>query len=1009
MTIPDANARTRAATDLTTNLVVTAGAGTGKTSLIIERVLYQLLAAGRSLEKLAVITFTEKAAAELRDRLEEALEGILDLTTHGNNTEKDGEASRVFARLTGPQRVEATAHARTALEALDRATVSTIHSFAADMLRRHHSQAGVDPLFEIDAEGLAFEELFREHWEQFIERSLSDDEPPPEWEKILKRFRLDEVETMALQLSAFHISSATIARSEAHIERAYASAYSSTLLTRLSAVRDRVMSVNNAHEMNANFRTSLTTLDAELQKTVADGSLPDEKSISCLIQQPKPGAKLALPDASSLSKELKSIRDGALRLARSDLNLSSDLSQLLGQFVHGFRRDYLASGWISHDATIRLTRDLLRDHRRVRRFEAERYDHILIDEFQDTDPLQYEIAFFLGAQEAATAAEEKHDASDDPFALPLVPGKLFIVGDAKQSIYRFRGADIDAYHRTVERIRGNDGDVLHLQTNFRSVAEVIDPLNDLFAGYFDEHDALDPKFHSLHARRATPSEPAIEVWTVGEPNLRAQERRSSEATAIAGWIRGELDAGRASPKEVAVLLRALPEVEVLLRAFRRYGVPYVVEGGRGFYQRYEVELLLACLRMVQSPADPVPLIACLRSPLGGVPDLELQRYATDTPDRDQLWSVDAKVDAKRYPALAKALSAFREFRDTHHGERLDRIAQAALDKLPLRLSVAASYEGAQRVANVEKAVRHVAMLADDGRWTDEAILDRIEREDARQNQEADSPLADETIEAVRVMSIHKSKGLEWPVVVVPDLAREHRHRDGFEPQVGATSPRAHANLPEALRLRIGSLETPSHLWHAASESDQDLAEAKRLLYVATTRARDRLVLIVGGSREVLRGRCPWVDALTAWRYEPEHAFKEDETTSLVKTIRHTRKRKTPSTPESARRTRSPAALLSAAEQYTAALETIRSETLHRLSGPSKLGEFQPSSTRGTEHEDQKRDDVTQTAMPQNLGRLVGTALHLLLEAWDNDDIDWLSQNAGRAVSVALCHDSTHQA
>ena len=139
----------RDSTELTSNLVVTAGAGTGKTSLIIERVLYQLLAAGRSLEQIAVITFTEKAAAELRDRLEEAIAGTLELAAGSTSKVASEEAERVFQRLSAEQQASAISRSRQALEALDRAAVSTIHSFAAEVLRRHHAAARVDPMFEI--------------------------------------------------------------------------------------------------------------------------------------------------------------------------------------------------------------------------------------------------------------------------------------------------------------------------------------------------------------------------------------------------------------------------------------------------------------------------------------------------------------------------------------------------------------------------------------------------------------------------------------------------------------------------------------------------------------------------------------------------------------------------------------------------------------------------------------------------------------------------------------------
>ncbi len=622
MKLIDAADREQAVTNLDTNLVVTAGAGTGKTSLMVERVLYLLVQAGVPLTELAVITFTEKAAAELRDRLEDGLERILQIDTDRSATfDTSQEADRVHARLDSATRELAAGRARQALDDLDRATVSTIHSLAGTLLRRNHRTAGVDVHFEVDVDEMAYDELFRELWGRFLESGLSGEDVSPAWETVLERFGIGEIETIAHELCRFGYAEDVVDETAREVQLEYAEACARALLGELEQVR---LDVIDADRLNANFTHSLNTLDRVLGRAIEERALPPAGEISALVKKPTPGESSGVHDVDGVKNALASIRERALRLAGSDLEISVDLGNLLRDFAHEFRAEYLRRGWVSFDALLHLSRDLLRDNIAVRRSESRRFRQLLVDEFQDTDPLQYEILFFLAS------SPRPQDETRDAFQADLVPGKLFIVGDPKQSIYRFRGADIGAYHTAVAAIERERGRVLTLKTNFRSVPNLIEPLNRLFSEYFTPDrpsgsGVRDPHFDALSASRKRSSLPhSIEVWSVGEERLKAPERRQAEAAALAAWLDRELGQGQLAARDVAVLCRALSEVDVYLRALRRYQIPYLVEGGRGFFQRYEVELLLACLRMVRNPADAVALVSCLRSPIGAVPDTELQ-------------------------------------------------------------------------------------------------------------------------------------------------------------------------------------------------------------------------------------------------------------------------------------------------------------------------------------------------------------------------------------------------
>ncbi len=297
------------------------------------------------------------------------------------------------------------------------------------------------------------------------------------------------------------------------------------------------------------------------------------------------------------------------------------------------------------------------------------------------------------------------------------------------------------------------------------------------------------------------------------------------------------------------------------------------------------------------------------------------------------------------------------------------------------------------MANLEKAALHIGVLARDGRWSPEEILHRIEREDAAEKQEADSPLADESVDAVRVLSIHKAKGLEWPVVIVPDLSRDHGGRYGASAQIGVTSE---AGLPRALALRQRKVETPARIWDAAVGKAQERAEAKRLFYVATTRAKDRLVLLVGSSKEMMAGRCEWIEAMSAWGYNPSATFvAADAATAPLCDEAVLHRRVITCDPPKGQTSEQglDAKLLAAATAYKAVTQAASEEKHRGLEAPSRS--HGPIESRGS-------GAAAGTELDRgHVARAAGTAVHLLLEAWDGRDVDWLREHAPRAVTVAV--------
>lgn len=991
------------------NIVVTAGAGTGKTSLLIERILHLVLESGMGLDRLAAITFTEKASAEMRERLEEALETVCTMLA-GESDCADGsdEAQRVLERLATNPALSQDAildRAYRSLELLDTAALTTIHSFAADVLRRHPGEAGVDPDFQVD-EGTKAREVFRDVWCETLRRIFEQGEETSKhggsetirdaWERLLDRFSIGTLELIARQLSDFKVpiealEDAGLAEQEELLMRC--------LRNDVDEVRRLIAAVTGVRGLHQAFLKNLTRLEEIFQSVLEERVIWSEERLkdiglnkTCSVgKNVELDEKQAKDVGGSMARLLKS----TWALCEVDLDLPRDVATALYPIVSRTRKEFLRRGWMSYDAMITLTRDLLRDHVSVRREEANRFDHILIDEFQDTDPQQYEIAFFLAEKDLPEA-----EATRDALAVQLTPGKLFIVGDAKQSIYRFRGADIKAFQSAVQAIATQGGESHSLRTNFRSVPDLVNPLNLLFGRSFAGGGKHDPVYEDLVSAvkpRELPS-PCIEIWSVGEAGILAREGRSLESEAIADWIETEISEGRRRARDVAVLLRALTKVDFLLRALRRRDIPYVVEGGSEFYKRYEVELLLSFLRSITNTADGIALVTWLRSPAAAVPDVELQGFATARAGSPQkrpgtgTWSIYARPDAQIYPNLSRALEELRGFATRYHGQTLDVVARAALSETTLRAAMAASYEGAQRVANLDKAVRRVTELASDATLSAGELLDRLDQEATSRSSEGDSSLADETIDAVRVLSIHKAKGLEWPVVVLPELAAKPGGGRERESVLVDVFP------PRSLVLKTKKCRSPAYSIFKRENTLHEEAESRRIFYVATTRAREQLVLFVGPHAK--KSATPWIRALGAWGYSlaPDGAFPTAESFAEG-AVRHVFLRDVREKGRSRKKAGLDHELLRAVKEFDAAC--VRAAAA-----------VDPVHHPGSERDENDPGDSQQASASGSLSeprdprvaRAAGEAVHLLLEVWDRVDESWLLENVDGASRVAASHE-----
>jgi ATP-dependent helicase/nuclease subunit A len=821
--LADQAVRDRLLGDLERTFFVEAGAGTGKTTIIVERIV-NLVAAGRvRLEQLAAITFTEAAAAELRDRVREGLE-------------------RAAAERAAPLERE---RCRQAVEAIDLAAIQTIHAFAAGLLRSYPLEAGLPPGFATLDEvqqRLAFEERFRAWlWGAALERPVRE---------VLRRALLlglteRQLRDLAAALDGQHdLLGPTTSWPAPPPEAALATARA--LGPRLSGLRAWIGCARDGEAdplaqvvLRAQPAAErLAGAGAEEQALLALGDLEDLKTTVGSQQRWD-----RLPDGrnacAALKAELTQIKAEAVDTLQSHRQaVFAELLAMLRDFVLEAVADRRRTGTASFQDLLAWARDLLRDQPSVRRRAQLRYRRIFVDEFQDTDPLQAELVFYLAAAPDQPPPADWRD-------LRLEPGKLFLVGDPKQSIYRFRRADIGIYDGLLRRL---SAECERLVQNFRSVRPLIEFVNHHFAHQMVAQAGLQPPYVPLEARWERFEDGArCGLYRVGgdlgPANAAAVADREAEALAgaarsmIGRALVSEPDAagGRrlrfAQARDIAILLRTRTHLRRLERALERASLPYRVESGRLLLQTQEVRDLLACLRAIDDPSDQVALVGALRSPAYACGDPDLLRWV----EAGGRLSHESPGDGPDGP-VKRALANLAEF----HRQRQLLSPPALIEAfIADRLLVPAAL-GEPRPREAWRRLRYVVARARDftaaGRQTLRAFLawlGDLERAEARDVESAETE-PDE--DAVRILTVHGAKGLEFPIVLLAGLGSAGGGRNaGVE--VIADRERG------SLACRVGQ-DWKTADFDSAQAHEQQLAaaEAIRLLYVAATRARDHLVL-----------------------------------------------------------------------------------------------------------------------------------------------------------------------
>lgn len=827
--LPDQAARDEARLDLGSNVIVEAGAGTGKTTLLIDRIVFLILGRDRGLDmsRLVALTFTEKAAAEIKFRLAERLHVLSRLVDASAPSPPDDESGAAAARRclddlrarfrTSP--ADVLSRSRDALRDIERAQIGTIHSFCAHLLRLYPLEAGLDPEFLVDADESALDEVFELRWALWLDGELGE-RPPREalWRSVLARASLGDLRDLARGLLNPRV------RLDRDSRGAWTSARLRSLSTRaaeLGAGRPRPRGGILSHLRRVS--ESLAAAAAACAEPKAGVSAPAGGTWGRRPKWPANWDDSGRGEYEELDRVARRVRPENEELLRRAV-------ELVRPFAAAFRDEYRRRGWTTFDGLLIGARDLLRGHRHVRRGIKRRFDAVLIDEFQDTDPVQGELLMFLAERPGDGAARWRD--------VKVEPGRLFVVGDPKQSIYRFRGADIAAVESFTGHLEAQGARRCALQTNFRSGAGIVDAVNVVFDSIMKRREGLQPAYRPILASPGA-GESGRPQWLQvvppeSEPDrtVSAEESRAAEAAWIARWILS--GRGRLRLRDIAVVLRSTTSLAVYLEALKHAGIPYVVEGEKYFYETQEVSDFLNLLRAIDDPTDRVALAGLLRSPLVGLEDRRILSLS-----RREL--LDYR---KRVRGLERFYGLLRRLHARAGREPLDVLLRAVLrDTFLVELS-AGAYHHQQTASNLMKFGRLASEACDRGMTLKEFIAS-VSRSVREFREEGESPLADEDYDAVRVLTIHKAKGLEYPAVILPNLSGGVRGglvdaavRAGWGDDAGSVW---------GLRLRSAGIVDSAMALLEEEELRRQREEEVRVLYVAMTRPKERLLLLGNAS------------------------------------------------------------------------------------------------------------------------------------------------------------------
>lgn len=793
---------------LNCNVSVSAGAGSGKTRVLVERFI-NILAQGIKNPQQAVqpkeilaITFTRKAAAEMKERIRKRLYEL----------EKEDILNKEFWHN---HRLR-----------FDHARISTIHGFCNGILKENPVETGLDPSFNV-AEENDMQEFLETNITAFIKKALAENDAG--MEELIRNYGIggvkdqllniysiaDEVLKLENPAEPYKKSAGTAPELQAEL-----AALTDELILGIDSIvaktsKQHYLKLQNLKENRHLVIEAIQKFESEESRTVL------EKYIGVLTLKAKDKAVVA-ETKETLEKLYQTLIDAR---AAEMVVIWQNILHSCRKFVLSKQEELNLTGF---DDLESLTLKLLLASQEIRHKYQQNFKYIMVDEFQDTNERQREIIYLL--------------CGDDKDVLKS--NKLFVVGDPKQSIYRFRGADVNVFARVRRDIAAKNGKNIILNDNFRTVDKILDFCNVTFPDLLGLDETQDVFFEALQANRSGTLLPELVV--INHDDQTAQmDTREAEASFIAQKIKTLHDKEGVLYSDIVILLRAMTNVDYYENALNCFGIPCNVVDGKGFYEKQEIIDFINLLIVCADSRRNLELAGVLRSPYFAVDDETLTALFFELQDNadkyESLWQV---LQSGTYPEylgktekvkLNRCSSILKQIYNASMSLPLTDLFSFIERILNLKTVTAAQPGGEEKNANLKKLFALAAEFCLHRQGGLREYMDNIKRLRALNAREA-AAVAGNTQEAVKIMTIHKSKGLEFSNVILPAL----------DTGVGGSSTQINFNKNKGLGIKVdvngNLLESSVFKEIKTLNSELDRAEKERQFYVAATRAKDRLIL-----------------------------------------------------------------------------------------------------------------------------------------------------------------------
>jgi ATP-dependent helicase/nuclease subunit A len=838
VTLVDAGARHQLLHDLDTSFVVEAAAGTGKTTVLIGRIINLVRSGKAQLSAIAAVTFTEKAAGELKLRLREQLEMARQESALNSSSELPQETERLIE----------------ALRQLEMTRIQTIHGLCAEILREFPVEALVDPQFQVAKASETAAVLGRVFHRQFQDCI----ENPPEGIRRILRRRPEGFhgETARAQLRRAFESvvdkrdfAGAWRRDVFHRDESIDSLLSGSLF-QFAAIAQSLNQSDKTNFAKAVKAAAQFIDDAAHRESVSARDYDGLEALLARLQKnlsrfvSTKGVRIAgFSEAQLSSLWLRFSQELAEFVTASEADLAACLHAELQPFVKAYETEKTRLGLLDFGDLLSRTKHLLQHNLNVRQRLGERLSHLFVDEFQDTDPLQTEIILLL-------CATEHHETQ--AFSTTPAAGKLFVVGDPKQSIYRFRRADIALYHRVKAFLVGHGAQAVELTSSFRSVPGIQAAINGAFELAMKDYpqasyvplSPVRPRFDSQPSVVALPAPRPFSAYD--KVTKGCVEAHLPEAVGAfihwlvseSGWTVEENQSRVAiSARHICILFKRMTSfgdtdvVRPYAGALESRKVPHVVVGGRSFHAREEVAALRTLLKAIEWPHDELSVFAVLRGPFLGFHDEALWVFRSEHQRLNPMLSFEINSESTESRDIAEVLGLLKRL----HRERNSRTVAATLNDFlnstRAHAGIAFWFHGAQALANVLQ-FGEIAQQVESQASSFRDVLDSLE-EKAATSDFSEGALVEAGTEGVRMMTVHQAKGLEFPVVILAEPTANARRLKATH-AVRAEQQQWFYELAGCCPVELNEL--------APEILEREFEESIRLTYVAATRARDLLVV-----------------------------------------------------------------------------------------------------------------------------------------------------------------------